>query len=52
MDNVAMRLANGLVANPSGAPALEVSYKGPTLHFKGDPVKIAVCGAKVRAVRL
>lgn len=44
MDSWSFRLANVLVGNPAGAPALECQYIGPTLRF-GSGAVIALCGA-------
>lgn len=48
MDNLTFRLANRLVGNADGAPALEMTLNGPTLHFRTDAV-IALCGAQMSA---
>jgi urea carboxylase len=44
MDHVAFRLANRLVGNPAGLPALEVAVTGPALRFTTESV-IALTGA-------
>ena len=44
MDSWSFRLANVLVQNDPGAPALECQFMGPTLKFQKDTV-IAVTGA-------
>ena len=48
MDSVALRLANILVGNVENAPTLEITLRGPRLHFDGDSV-IAVAGAQIDA---
>jgi biotin-dependent carboxylase-like uncharacterized protein len=47
-DPGALRLANRLVGNDEGAPALELTLRGPMLRFAGDAV-IALAGAPVDA---
>ena len=49
MDSLAMRLANRLVGNPDGAPALEMTGIGAKLRFDTDTV-VAVCGADMDAM--
>jgi urea carboxylase len=44
MDSLAFRVANRLVGNESGAPALEITVIGPALRFECDTA-IAVAGA-------
>ncbi len=44
MDHLAFRLANKLVGNPEGAPALEITVTGPALKFTCDTA-IALTGA-------
>jgi urea carboxylase len=44
MDDLAFRLANRLVGNPLGAPALEITLTGPTLRFNQAAV-VALAGA-------
>jgi len=44
MDSYSLRLANGLVGNPEGAAALEVTLLGPTLRAE-VPLVIAAAGA-------
>jgi urea carboxylase len=44
MDDLAFRVANRLVGNPPGAPALEVTLTGPTLRFDREAV-VALAGA-------
>lgn len=43
-DPFALRVANLLVGNPEGSPAIEVTLTGPELEFPED-TWIAVCGA-------
>jgi urea carboxylase len=44
MDSLSFRLANRIVGNPAGAPALEFAVSGPTLRFSSD-VTVALAGA-------
>ncbi|WOD12103.1 urea carboxylase [Pseudomonas sp. NyZ704] len=46
MDNLALRLGNRLLNNPSGAAGLEITMTGPTLKFNTDAV-VAVTGAEI-----
>ncbi|HEY6528534.1 MAG TPA: 5-oxoprolinase/urea amidolyase family protein, partial [Cellvibrionaceae bacterium] len=46
MDNLSFRLANQLVGNPLGAPALEITLNGPGLKFHRD-TQVAVTGAHI-----
>ncbi|HUU72533.1 MAG TPA: urea carboxylase [Burkholderiales bacterium] len=48
MDPLALRLANRLVGNESGAAALECTASGPTLKFNAD-IMIAIAGAPMPA---
>lgn len=48
MDDVALRLANTLVGNAPDAAALEITLRGPRLHFDRDTL-IALTGAVVDA---
>ncbi len=48
MDDLSFRLANRVVGNPVGTPALEFTMLGPTLRFHG-PSTIALTGARVDA---
>ena len=48
MDSLALRLANRLVGNHAGAPALEMTGIGAKLRFDADAV-IAICGADMNA---
>jgi len=43
-DPLSLRLANRMVANPEGAPGLEITMTGPTLRFN-SATTIAVVGA-------
>lgn len=46
MDNLALRLGNRLLNNPSDAAGLEITMTGPTLKFNTDAV-VAVTGAEI-----
>lgn len=46
MDRFAARMANLLVGNEEGEAVLEVTLRGPTLHFRED-VMIAICGGRL-----
>jgi urea carboxylase len=48
MDDLSFRLANRIVGNPLGAPALEITLTGPTLRFNVDAV-VALTGAEMPA---
>ncbi|WP_072395860.1 urea carboxylase [Hyphomicrobium sp. CS1GBMeth3] len=48
MDHLSFRLANRLVGNGEGAPALEITLSGPTLEFNCDTV-ICIGGAEMTA---
>jgi urea carboxylase len=48
MDDRNFALANGIVGNPPGAAALEMTLTGPTLRFACDAV-IALTGARMAA---
>jgi len=48
MDSLALRLANRLVGNADGAPALEMTGIGAKLRFDADTT-IAICGADMGA---
>jgi len=48
MDHLAFRLANGVVGNSLGSPALELTITGPTLRFNASAV-IALTGAAMQA---
>ncbi len=47
-DDLGFRLANRLVGNPAGAPALEVTLAGPTLRFHSAAI-VALAGCAVDA---
>jgi allophanate hydrolase len=49
LDRVGLRLANALVGNRPGAPALEMLLQGPTLEVLADSVRVALvgCGAGI-----
>src|SRR6516165_9185952 len=44
LDGVTLRLANALVRNPAGAPALEVLFSGPSFEVAADTVRVALAG--------
>ena len=44
LDRISFRLANTLVGNPPGAPALEMLLQGPTLKVLANTVRIALVG--------
>jgi urea carboxylase len=48
IDDLGFRLANRVVGNVAGAPALELTITGPTLRFATDAV-IALSGARMEA---
>ncbi len=48
MDDLAFRLANRVVGNEPGAPALEITVSGPKLLFATDAV-VALSGARLEA---
>jgi urea carboxylase len=48
MDALAFRLANRVLGNPQGAPALEMTVSGPTLRFQAE-TRIALTGAVMDA---
>jgi urea carboxylase len=48
MDDLAFCVANRIVGNPPGAPALELTLSGPTLRFNADAV-VALAGAVMGA---
>jgi urea carboxylase len=48
IDDLGFRLANRVVGNFAGAPALELTITGPTLRFGADVV-IALAGARMEA---
>jgi urea carboxylase len=48
IDDLGFRLANRVVGNEAGAPALELTITGPTLRFAVDAV-IALTGARMDA---
>jgi urea carboxylase len=47
MDSLAFRLANRLVGNAEGLPAMEITFSGPTLRINCNSV-IAVTGAPIQ----
>ena len=44
LDRVSLRLANALVGNPPGTPALEMLVQGPSLKILADSVRLALVG--------
>jgi allophanate hydrolase len=44
LDAFSLRLANALVGNPPGTPALEVLISGPTFEVAADTVRVALAG--------
>ncbi len=44
LDGFSLRLANALVRNALGAPALEILLSGPTLEVAADTVRVALVG--------
>ncbi len=48
MDDFAFRVANRLVGNAPGAPALELALAGPTLRFRRQAV-VALAGSEIAA---
>jgi len=49
MDDKNFALANAIVGNPPGLPALEMTLTGPTLRFAADAI-IALAGANMEAL--
>jgi allophanate hydrolase len=45
LDGVSLRLANALVGNSPGTPALEVLISGPSFEVTADTVRVALAGA-------
>jgi allophanate hydrolase len=44
LDRISLRLANALVGNRPGTPALEILLQGPTLRVLADSVRLALVG--------
>ena len=44
LDRISLRLANALVGNPPGTPAIEMLLLGPTLKIMAESVRIALVG--------
>jgi biotin-dependent carboxylase-like uncharacterized protein len=44
LDGFSLRLANALVGNEEGMPALEILVSGPTLEIAADTVRVALVG--------
>jgi allophanate hydrolase subunit 2 len=45
LDTFSLRLANAVVGNPPGAPALEILFAGPEIEVAADSVRVALAGA-------
>jgi biotin-dependent carboxylase-like uncharacterized protein len=45
LDGFSLRLANALIGNPPGTPALEVLMSGPTFEVAAETVRVALAGA-------
>eukprot|EP01037_Dinobryon_pediforme_P014822 gene14822-14956_t len=48
MDPLALRAANLLVGNATGAGALEITYLGPTFRVEAEQVRVAFVGSSAR----
>ncbi|WP_371344999.1 biotin-dependent carboxyltransferase family protein [Ancylobacter sp. IITR112] len=46
LDSMALRLANALVGNATGAAALEIRLLGPVFEVAGGPLRMALTGAQ------
>jgi allophanate hydrolase len=44
LDRIGFRLANALVGNPPGTPALEILVQGPTLRILAESARLALVG--------
>ena len=44
LDRISLRLANALVGNPPGTPALEMLMLGPTFGVRADSMRVALVG--------
>lgn len=44
LDSFSLQLANALVGNPLGAPALEILFAGPEFEIDADTARVAVAG--------
>ena len=44
LDRISLRLANALVGNPPGTPALEMLLQGPTMKVLADAARFALVG--------
>jgi urea carboxylase len=49
-DSLSLRMANTLLGNPEGAPALEITMTGPTLRFN-TAATIAIVGARALVLK-
>ena len=45
LDEVSLRIANGLVGNSPATPGLEILLSGPSLEVTADSVRVAIVGA-------
>jgi biotin-dependent carboxylase-like uncharacterized protein len=45
LDGFSLQLANALVGNPPGEPALEILFAGPELEVAADTARVALAGA-------
>jgi biotin-dependent carboxylase-like uncharacterized protein len=50
LDAVSLRLANAVLGNPPGRPALEILFSGPTLEVAAERIRVAVGGPGARLV--
>src|SRR5262252_2091329 len=50
LDTFGLRLANALVGNTPGMPALEILRSGPVLEVAADAVRVALIGPGARLV--
>src|SRR6266446_10172055 len=48
LDGFSLRLANALVGNSLGSPALEILLSGPTLEVTADTARVALAGVGAR----
>src|SRR5437016_13863058 len=48
LDGFSLRLANALVGNSLGSPALEILLSGPTLEVAADTARVALAGVGAR----
>jgi biotin-dependent carboxylase-like uncharacterized protein len=50
LDAVSLRLANAVLGNPPGTPALEILFSGPTLEVAAARIRAAIGGPGARLV--